>query len=289
MDRLPVEMLVKVLSYLSIRELVKCRLVSKRFRFLVGLVQPEELRMVKHAFLWRFNLYHTNETIDWNYSLEIRKYYSHYFKQIPFDLSQLRKLQIGLHIDCGIEVTRRYPNTAHHLNWTIFNQFKNLLHLELGNLNFSKKEQLALPRLRVLYIEKIEQQKHTLTLDLPRLEVFFSGACSPVAVLLVHPHTVRVLEKTGLAGDLKIYQNLEILKLNFKFNLSQLSCLATINKEIWRSASNLRELNFRPGWDAGSVYTNEIQELTNNLLREIKFLERKGLRICFHDQILCST
>lgn len=279
MDRLPDEMLLKVLNLLNMKALVSCRLVCKRFRFWVDQVRPTELAVtncpLKAKMDWSFA---PNEVFDRDV-LAIGKL-STLFKATTFKLHRLRRLRVDGHILCSKVNSDPDSELDFYLNLRLLRRrvFGNLKHLELGYLNLGDRESftLSLPGLQVLCIFNVcgIQPAFTLNLNMPRLETICYG-CWSKHVHLVHPHTIRFLEISKNEPNFKLYANVKVFRSRY---------LTPIDRDVLRLHKFLNELHLIPK-NSLDCYSH-IKATMNHLLTEKQVLGRDDLKIFFSDQLL---
>ena len=271
---LPDEMLLKMLNFLNIKELVKCRLVSKRFRFWVDQVQPIELAVSNCSLKAKKNWLFAKHVLD-KQVLEIGRL-SAVFQTMTFKLHQLKRLRLDGDFLCDMTDS----DTEFNLNLKLLQlpTFSMLIHLELGYLNLgeSKSLSLFLPHLKLFAVTNIcsIQSAFKLNLNMPALEALAYG-CWSKHIQLAHPHTVRFLKISRREHNFKLYENVEVFKSRY---------LASVEADILRSAKNLKELHLKPTNLLDSF--SHITETMNQLLTERKALGRNDLKIFFSNQLL---
>lgn len=127
-------------EHLPLLDVIRCRLVSKRFKFLVDHLHPTELFVYHYSpEASRFTDRYERESTRW---MQWRKYQFHLEANSSFQImfSNLRFLQLETHLD-------------KKFNLEIFNEFAQLEQLYLNSVVISRSQTLKLPKLKVLSIE----------------------------------------------------------------------------------------------------------------------------------------
>lgn len=156
MDSLPVELYLKIFSFCDFGDLLRIRLVSKRYNYVISQFRPKELVFISEStnkkylrlyFQPRDVWYHVSRPLD-------KKYIIHQSKQFILtstiiDVQQLRRIRISLELNNDKKKQK-------FIKFSSLSRFKILESLEIeikGKSSAeqqSTKEKLALPNLKIL-------------------------------------------------------------------------------------------------------------------------------------------
>lgn len=185
----------KVFARLSLRDLIRCRAVSRQFKVYAdqALATLDELIVESGYGTKPEHWYLTDRRIDWENSIR-----SNAFASIKSSILRLDQLKF-LHLDLN--------SLSDH---KILNGFKQLEHLEIVNgWSGALKKTLTLPNLRVL---RFDDHHGPFVLKTPKLEVL---ACYEIeAIKVEYPTRIKRVEcyYPGEPCRMATFKNLEALK-----------------------------------------------------------------------------
>ena len=193
-----------IFQNLDLRDLVRCRVVCKQFRFYADQTIPREvvvsgLKLGLGCWYLRKKLIDFKDSLSWNSFVWPKPY--------PFNLiKQLRYMHVHL------------PDQKHSFNY--LNDFTQLVHLEICmNTRDFRMKTVSLPELRVL---KLVNHLDLCTLNTPKLERLSCNHNSGIARFRIpNPETLRWLEcgytnadQMGRFCNLKVFQPNQISGLD---------------------------------------------------------------------------
>ena len=259
-DQLPDLCLRKVFAFLGLRDLVRCRTVSRQFKFYADRTKLTELVVKGKAWSKPKNWLGTDRQIDSEHSITLKAFKS--ARSSPFKLDQQLKF---LHI-----WSRSNDSTYNALNG-----LKQLQHLEIfANYPSGRTRRLVLPNLKVLAIQKSD----SFFLKTPKLEVLSCRSMSGIE--FAYPETIRRVEcgnESDDFGELARLSSIEVLDLNLDeegfLGLNGLSSL-----------SSLKELHLQLSLWAISEHGDE--ELLNSVLN---LMRRDDLKLSVNEMLLIDA
>lgn len=273
LDQLPHLCLEKIFTYLGLRDLIKCRAVSRQFKFYADGTGLDELVVriegqKNCGDIWGFctNWYRTGRPINFGYSIGPSAFSS--VKSSPFKLDQQLKF---LHV--------HLKSTA-DLDFKLLSWFKQLVQLEIRSTtqnNNTKPETLILPNLKVFDIRCCDD-KLAYVLKTPKLEVF---ACKYLDKIQVqHPETIKQLVCDH--HDVSLMAKFE--------SLERLDCFCDLDLSLLSAWKNLKELNLSivVSWLNTRSY-NQLKTSLTNLIRQRTALKKNELKLYLQDVLLLDA
>lgn len=252
-DQLPNVCLKKIFQLLDLRNLAKCRLVCRLFKFYADRAGADGNALVVNEDSKKWNKTTNTDCFkcgNWplphrpiNYRISINRKVFYFLKLSPLKLDQQLKF---LFIDL-----------SEGLDFEMLNWFQGLVYLRIGHY-FRRKDRttsnlLDLPNLQVLKIRESDR----FVLKTPKLEVL---ACVEVGNFQIeHPQTIKWLD-CGYEGKnhMAIFKNLEVLDCTYKWgDLNQLSL------SDWQHLKELNMIVYR--WFGN--YSKSHNRLTSWLLK----------------------
>ena len=262
-DQLPDLCLRKVFSFLSIRDLARCRAVSRQFKFYADHTKVTEL--VVQTNRRGNNLckkwFRTNSSIDFDGAISLNTFES--VKSTPFKLDQLKFLHI----------TGKLSSDA---IYTALNDLQQLIHLELCSEGYNLTRTLVLPNLKLLLIESMSE----FVLETPKLEVL---SCEAIPLIqIVYPETIKLVDciiEGGSYGDLAKLRQLEVL-------IVYLGTYSSLDGISLSDLTALKELNL-----TCNLYKNEVQFMNPvlNLMHEKNAFQRNDLKMYLNEVLLVDA
>ena len=262
LDQLPDLCLRKIFVLLGLRDLVKCRVVSRQFKYyadrreVTELVLTETRRCPSQSRTW----FQTDKQVDYANSFSLNAFKS--AKPSPFELDQLKFVHIR-------------DNGSSNALYKALKGLKQLIHLEIVSEHLSgTRRTLILPDLKVLVIEN----QPCVVLMTPKLEVL---RCDDVSrVQFKYPETIKWLECSKGYRDLAKLSNLEA----FHVLLGTYSVLDVHLSDL----PGLKELHFIIV-DLRDLDEEDYEEFRSKLPRihhQRSALQRDGLKLYLNDVLL---
>lgn len=212
MDNLPDELIMIILEHLNLKDLIRLRKVSKRWRILIDQIRIKEMVFnINGSNLRKLmtNWYNSTDQIKNGNMIELDYLSSAKYRSIQLQL--LMPMFLDLKCIKIIFIQRLYKD-QYESSQQFFNFILNKLH------TFSNLDQLELeiideividdywffthPTLRVLYVNRLEDKVNHFVIDMPKLQVLFWGGYFG-NVIIKQPQSILKLE-----GDFKYnYEN----------------------------------------------------------------------------------
>lgn len=279
MDGLPDELIVTILRdpNLKLNDLVKCRRISKRFRFLIDnhvsvfikelavsgqlINEYQKVRSVAQSYYERFGRLQ-NE----NFHLKGSRFESLWFLKKPLSRNLFANLKC---LTCNLknEIT----------NLEILNHFVQLESLIIEQkITLERRATLKLPRLKYLALDRIDSCSKRVFLRLKSkvqvLKVNFMGS----ELKLAYPGELRSLDINFLNGESKIcsMKNLRVLKSRH------------FQRRKWNFLEYLLALEEVYIKTEFAAMRGELKALCEHLMKEKEILGRQNVRIYFCDVLL---
>lgn len=277
-------------KYLDFVDTARCRLVSKRFKYLIDNLGPTELAIYDcskfYNQLEKFYVDHDREPVYW---IQLSKLNFFRFKpnssfQIMF--KHLKFLQIYLSLNA---LSRDEKKLFKKFNLEFLNEFTSLEKLYLNEVSISRSQTLRLPRLKVFSIELFSRREARedprfyginyrkqpfLVLD-SKVERLF---CARATLLVInHPECIEFLECRR--DEFKTEQLAQFKSLKVIYLPASESVVAA-----FRVLESLEELHLNK-YDR---YANRDQQ-RGNLIRQLineRGTSRRNVKIYFSDILL---
>ena len=273
-DQLPYLCLRKIFIFLDLRDLVRCRAVSRQFKYFADQIKLDKLVVNDSLFPCECkNWYLTDRSINYGYSI----YYGYSIPavalaKLPLKLAQ--QLQF-LHIHLGYEPDFELEN---------LNGLK-LIHLEVQMQSQAQPKTLILPNLKVFKI----RFWCPFVLKTPKLEVL---SCEEIeSIELEYPENIKRLECADARdapseNRLKTFKNLEVLDYGCYENYADPNDIGLDRIDL-SDLPNLKEL---------SVITNHkgrsfeaFRRSMMNLMHQRAALNREDLKFYLMDVLLLGA
>ena len=241
---LPPEIITYILGYLDIKNLLKCRLVSKYFKSLIAKIPISPLAICQELSRSRNdNFFCSGTPISSSYF--INKVNLSMFEGVSFMriISRTKKA----YIDCSV-----IRVACINEEWFL-NEFKQIQQLQVISLNQSTDDgffSLSLSNLEILLVSSINLYK--MRLDCPKLKAF-STTDSLSKYTFTHPETVKYLDIFKFESCMQDFVNLERASIEIG---------NTVDPDILNSCGNLKELRFE---------RRMRNEILNELIKRKKF------------------
>ena len=200
MEDLPWEMISELFGHLHPRDLVTCSLVNKRwhsiytdFRSVDSLIELNPYGHLAHRW------HHSGERIEEKELCDSKLLLRLFDRPL---LSNLKRLVI-------------FAETWPKFDLNKLNQFRQLVHLEIGNsdsdffIESNEKVVLSLPKLEVLGLWIHSDEPRSLVVDCPVLSVFIYHGYFKETVELKHPETIKKLRGWMSGSELVLFKNVE--------------------------------------------------------------------------------
>ena len=271
LDQLPYLCLRKIFSFLNLRDLLRCRTVSRQLKEYADEARVDELVVSEKSTYCRSSCrtwYQTYRAIDRECSISARAFAS--LETSPIKLEHLKFLH--LHLAYGYD-----------FDFELLNGFQQLVHLELllqteeehGILTVPK---LSLPKLKMLHVNS--EQSASFVLKTPKLEVL---ACVNISgVRAEHPETLkRIVCESDRVTDLAAFSGVQALTC---FCPSP-RALDGIRLSNWK---DLRELQIyiRESDDGDELDVEAIKSSMANLMRQRAEWKREDHLKLYLDEVL---
>lgn len=226
-----------IFQHLDLIELLKCRLVSKKWKNLIDKIKIRELIVSKSTPMGirRYCWYHSNRLIYYKNSFHSLNLFS---MNVPMFQNLTKNLKY-------LNITFDLIQNDQQFNISHLNNFKQLEHLNLCCIEMKESVKLVLPELRILCFDELQDMlsplfeifnSNILTVDSPKLEILFLNYIEKFE--LVHYESVKRLQIGSSFIDeqfLNSFTNLEYLQcdhfqllsanaLNYLPNLKELNC-----------------------------------------------------------------
>lgn len=286
MENLPILVLTKILSHLSIKEQLICSGVCKRWRIII-------LNLSRDQLIFHFDKFPNGK--KWSSTSEIMKYRNSFeIKRINFLRNNLtrtyfkRTKQLSLFNSWSLKDCIGIENLSKHLYY-----FKDLEILEIDGFNLVQKTNLNLKNLKILSLKNVYIEKQ-LELNLPKLEQLI--CCANLDLIIFrHPESIRRIQFFNHGRECKLKDkfvnltHLDVYDINgylLKGFLSKLPKLKQLNlysqmteddfKELKRQKEMVFDLNdlkiFHFGFDHSMGYIKNcfLHYLYNNMLNRDK-------------------
>ena len=267
-DQLPDLCMRKILAFLSLRDLLKCRVVNRQLKAYADSTQVTELvvdweRRYGEPYYVSFNWFGKVRQFDFEGAISLDA--SKFAKLSLFKLNQRLKF-LNIHLRNNESI------------YMILNNLEQLIHLEiLSSINSSEKMTLALPNLNVFAI----RGQDSIILKTPKLEVL---RCKMSKIQLEYPETIKRLECPNCSrddlGGLTKLSSLETIHIEFGGRLDgiRLSDLADL-KELHITCDMMHY---------PSVYV-ELRRSLLRLMHERSALLRDELKMYMNDVLLVDS
>lgn len=258
MDRLPLETLAYLLrSHLTIDELLQCRRVSKRFKFVIeNLINYQTFAVYQHRLPINKIWFSTaDERVLTNANLNQRMRVNSDFRE-----TSECKLQILLSTMLG-NLRRLYVSTSFPLSASFLNGLERLERLKVC-ISLEEDTHLALPNLRILDLrtpENARWKRVKLVLEakkLNRLKVKTGELFDSLE--LRHPDSLVHVESWNFHDKMKEFVNLEYLFLDQLKNADFIRQTKGIDEQFLVPFTKLKELHFNGPIEAFEVITRSL-------------------------------
>lgn len=264
-DDLPPEMICELFRHLSLKDLVVCPLVNKRWHSIYSGFRVD--RLVSIEVYWHSGIWcHPDRRVEQKELCSLSLFRC--LSEKPL-LSNLKYLTVVSSMD--------------QFDLNKLNQFKQLVHLEF-NVPLTKKVNLNLSKLKVLAFRGLAVES-LLSIDCPELDVLaYEGKHEDANLLVVkHPETIRKLEANMIGPKLAQFKNVE--------------CFMTteyraISKATLLSLPKLKELHYNRGvgWTykaQGSL--DRMKRTLCEFMHHIKVFKASGFKFTFGGFQLTAT
>ena len=258
-DDLPHELIPFILRHLDLLDLIKCREISKKWRYFVDRIKLTEFVILDNDINIKYNWFYTNRPINYRFTIESSNLKSSHIFMNQNMLNNLKYLNISYDIDFSL------------FDLENFNQFERLEQLDILYISVLKNATIKLPKLRVFYVFIIQRDtaEHQLVIDTPNLEFVFCGYGLNL-VEFVHATSIKHLEIEQCRGDLPQLPNLEVLQANDIMNL---------DRNVLQKLPSLKQLSMN-----GDINLDDyliIKNFINYLKKQRLVLRRLDLSIFF--------
>lgn len=264
LDQLPHLCLEKIFTYLGLRNLVRCRVVCRQFKFYADQAKVWELavtaeRSYKKSCTSCKTWFRTGRPIDFASNSISQLAFSSYRSSSPFALHQeLRFLHLHLH--------------SPYFNFQILDTFKQLVHLEVKSVHANVRPVfLALPNLRVLKI--VGSLYDWCIMEAPKLELLSFEESRRLQVQ--YPDSIKrvaCVHRDYYHEDLTKFKNLEVLDIQC-YGRMDAGYQSKLLNEL-----NLKELNLTLGMRDSHNYETFKSSLVE-LMHQKAVLQRDELNI----------
>lgn len=271
-DDLPPEMLQEVLRPLSLLNLIRCKLVCKRWNELISRMKVERLFVDDDLEIKKRWFYSNMSNKPWELACS-QLFVAQHKRAI---LSNLKYLRLDYEVSNDDlkqpKVLRFDPN--------ILNEFKQLIHLEIDNYEAGELH-LKLSNLEILSLNWF-YNTNSVSIDCPKLTIMrFWEQPENDQLRMKHIDRIRVLYSSILGAKLARFKNLEKLycdqydqELPDQFTLSKLKQLKLIYCGLGFGRYDIG----RPFWD--------LQQRIREFMRLKRVLGRKDLQVYFAGLLL---
>ena len=272
-DQLPDLCLRKIFALLGPLDLVKCRAVSRQFKFYADRTKVTELVVMEDKSLYvPENWFRMDIQIDRKNSISLNAFNS--AKSSPFKLDeQLKFLYLNL--------------LNNDSTYEIVNDLKQLQHLEIYGGHYwprdrpTKTKSLVLPNLKVLVI----RDPHSFVLKTPNLEVLSCRSMDKVR--FEYPETIRRVECVNDGesyGELAKLRDLEVLHVELDLD-------GVLDGIRLSDFTRLKELCFAINFGTMCVDESDKQYRSSviNILHERIALKRDELKLYVSDVPLVNA
>lgn len=192
--------------------------VSLRWKLCIDQIYYKDL-VIEYKFrrptkrtLWQMKCdqvkwYHRRDTTSNEYVAKINLIDD--LRRFRFNLVNLRCLKMLGYLEC-------YDDEINDFKFSFFDQFTKLEHLELPAIDLNKLERLCVPKLKILWIDHIDNPNHCtnerkhLMIDTPVLKILICTYGTKYLRIL-NPESIEYLAVDNDAGVL--YENVRTLKL----------------------------------------------------------------------------
>ena len=264
-DQLPDLCLKKIFRLLNLRDLAKCRAVSRQFKFYAEKAPVDELVVIGGSCAYCRDWYLTNKPIDFENTISLKAFKS--VQSSPFELDQLQFLHIHL-------------SAAADWDSKILNGFSRLAHLEIkSSAGNNRPLTLTLPNLKTLDFSSAGHSSYVL--KTPKLEVL---KCDDVQRIQVeHPERIKLLEcHYSGTNHMAKFKGLE--RLEFRLIGSDLE---GVRLSDWKELKELM-LNMATGCYDEENY-EDFQNSLVDLERQKTALKRDALKLYLNDVLLTDV
>ena len=260
-------------EYLDFVDTVRCRRVSKRFKFLADQLGPKELFVYSHMFpLCESTGYRDDRNpLNW---IQLHRFQFEPNSSFQIVFANLRVLELDIHLGKNIVKSEK------EFNLEFFNEFVHLEKLYLNTVVISRRQTLRLPNLRVFSIRLYSEDEFFECSSRWEERIIYSRQPR----LVLDSKVQRLLCYRTKLLDVKHPDRVEFLRCNrndlktnpvILFKNLRVLCLPLTNSvaNIFEDFQNLEELYLRPISKDGvrrKQWFNELMAKKAALKREVK-------------------
>lgn len=214
MDNLPIELIHHIFRHIALEDLVTCRLVCRKFKYVVEERKVSELIVTKYVCPW----FYSNKEADLNCVIKLDKIL---FVSAELKLHQnLRRLRI------------EFKGSKLALNFV--NSLQQLEELDISyHSDIDRHCRLVLPNLRVLSAHCLHfEQTMTFELKSPKLEAIRCAQLEDVR--FENPLTVKHYEGDYYDDSIQMFKNLQSMHCNYAYDY--------FDRDVLTNFGDLKEL-----------------------------------------------
>jgi len=266
MEKLNDNLLMKIFEQLEISEILKCRLICRRWKDVIGQMMIEELVLdddkvhLDESIIYRKFTERTqwfNTELPYSNIIKVKKDFDllSFLQSSILNLNELKRLRINSEIDYN------------KFKISNLSKYSKLEHLEIGWYNgVDENEELSLPELQTFYFRSIGNP--ILNLNTPKLHTLSSLDLEQVR--LKQRDSIRNLETEFLDEGCLFFKNVENLMI-YDTKITE--------KCILDQLINLKRMRINPDDAQSDFYYECIENLVKNLLDEIEIIKRNEIEI----------